>query len=202
MTVIDGVTNAVITTVAVGHNPNALCWNSMSNKIYSANNGSGNVTIIDGVTNAVITTVAVGDDPCALFWNSTNNKVYCANGGSGDVTIIDGVTNNVLSTLDVGSWPIAFSRNSAQNRTYVANYGSSSISVIRDATGIQEDKIPIVESNCLRATVFRGPLQLPEGNKCKIFDITGRVVEPNKMKPGIYFIEVDGVVTQKVVKIR
>jgi len=36
----------------------------------------------------------------------------------------------------------------------------------------------------------------------KVFDITGRVVLPNKMKLGIYFIDVDSKTTKKVVKVR
>ena len=54
----------------------------------------------------------------------------------------------------------------------------------------------------LDATVFRGPLQLPEGRRCKVYDITGRVVAPDRVRPGIYFIVVDGIVTKKVVKVR
>jgi hypothetical protein len=54
----------------------------------------------------------------------------------------------------------------------------------------------------LGATIIRGPLQLPKDKRCKVFDIIGRAVEPDKIQPGIYFIEVDGVVTQKVVKVR
>jgi len=50
--------------------------------------------------------------------------------------------------------------------------------------------------------VFHGPMQLPEGKTCKVFEITGRVVEPDRIRPGIYFIEVNGAVTQKVVKVR
>jgi len=61
---------------------------------------------------------------------------------------------------------------------------------------------PVGTSTNLGATIFGGPLQLPEGKKFKAFDITGRVVEPTKIQPGIYFIEVDGFVTQKVVKVR
>jgi hypothetical protein len=38
--------------------------------------------------------------------------------------------------------------------------------------------------------------------ECKVFDITGRVVEPTKIQPGIYFIEVDGKITKKVIKVR
>jgi len=70
--------------------------------------------------------------------------------------------------------------------------------------GVEERPIvKRVETNKnLGATIFHGPLQLPEVKKCKVFDITGRVVEPNEITRGIYFVEIDGVVTQKVVKVR
>lgn len=70
--------------------------------------------------------------------------------------------------------------------------------------GVEEEPItkPIEKHENLRTAIFSGPLLLPRGKKCRIFDITGRVVEPPKIPRGIYFIEVDGVVTQKVVKIR
>jgi hypothetical protein len=68
--------------------------------------------------------------------------------------------------------------------------------------GMEEAEPSTIRKHTLAATVFRGPLQLPEDKKCKVFDITGRVVEPSKIRPGIYFIEVDGIVTLKVVKVR
>jgi len=70
--------------------------------------------------------------------------------------------------------------------------------------GVEEHPIvkPVETHENLTATIFRGPLQLPEGKKCKVFDITGRVVDPQRIRPGIYFIEIDGIVTQKVVKVR
>ncbi len=52
------------------------------------------------------------------------------------------------------------------------------------------------------STIFCGPLQLPEGKQCKVFDIMGRVVMSDKIKPGVYFIEIDGKITRKVVKVR
>jgi len=67
---------------------------------------------------------------------------------------------------------------------------------------VEENGGSIVSDRVIMTTIFRGPLRLPEGKKCKVFDITGRVVEPTKMQPGIYFIAVDGVVNQKVVKIK
>jgi hypothetical protein len=69
-------------------------------------------------------------------------------------------------------------------------------------TGLKESRNMRVQVSSIQTTIFSGPLQLPEGTKCRVFDIAGRLVEPYKMQPGIYFVEVDGVVTQKVVKVR
>lgn len=70
--------------------------------------------------------------------------------------------------------------------------------------GVKEQPIvkPVEKRVNLVATIFSGPLLLPEGKQCKVFDIMGRVVEPDRIQPGIYFVEIDGVITQKVVKVR
>ena len=70
-----------------------------------------------------------------------------------------------------------------------------------DLYGIEEKNIS-AETYDFTPTIFSGPLILPEGPNCKVFDITGRVVMPNKIKPGIYFIEVDEKIIKKVVKVR
>lgn len=51
-------------------------------------------------------------------------------------------------------------------------------------------------------TIYSGPIQLPENKTCRVFDITGRVIMPEHVKRGIYFIELDGRVIQKIVKIK
>ena len=68
--------------------------------------------------------------------------------------------------------------------------------------GIEEDGGYGVMQNSVFTTILSGPLLLPLNRECKVFDITGRVVEPSKIPLGIYFIEIDGVVTHKVVKVR
>ncbi|MGB3340863.1 MAG: hypothetical protein WBB37_05225 [bacterium] len=68
-------------------------------------------------------------------------------------------------------------------------------------TGIEES-LGYVKNNDFAATILNGPLLLPEGKACRVFDITGRVVVPDKIKPGIYFLEIDGKITRKVVKVR
>ena len=68
--------------------------------------------------------------------------------------------------------------------------------------GVEENSLSVVGRQEIITTIFSDLLLLPKGKKCKVFDITGRVVAPDKLLPGIYFIEVDGVVIQKVVKVK
>ena len=69
--------------------------------------------------------------------------------------------------------------------------------------GVEEQPIVshVEKRETITATILRDPLQLPQGKKCKVFDIMGRVVEPTRMTRGIYFLEVEGCVVQKVVRI-
>jgi hypothetical protein len=61
---------------------------------------------------------------------------------------------------------------------------------------------PKLHDEFLAATIICGPLILPDGKTYRIFDITGRIVAPNCLKPGIYFIEADKTIVQKVIKIK
>jgi parallel beta-helix repeat protein len=70
--------------------------------------------------------------------------------------------------------------------------------------GVKEnpDSKPVNKREIICASILTGPLHLPLGKSCKVVDITGRVVMPDKMRPGVYFIEIEGKIAQKVIKIR
>jgi len=132
-----------------------------------------------------------------------------------DVLLFKINESNVLWLMTVGgaSDDGAYSMQQTNDNGYiVAGYtksygaGGSDIYLIKTApdVGIKEQAIvkSLQEEYFITTTIFRGPLKLPEGNNCKVYDIMGRVVESSKIQPGIYFIEVDGVVKQKVVKVR
>src|ERR1019366_9059992 len=151
LTVIDGASNTVTATVAVGSGPVQAVVNSITNKIYVPNPcgndptcttpySGGTVTIIDGATNNP-TSVNVGIYPYALDVNSATNKIYVANQcgddprcGSATMTAIDGAT---LATTDigVGHYPYGLALNSATNLIYVPNYYDNTVSVM-DGTPI------------------------------------------------------------------
>jgi hypothetical protein len=68
--------------------------------------------------------------------------------------------------------------------------------------GITEKEVASGKSSFFAATILSGPLRLPKEKTCRVFDITGRVVAPEYITPGIYFIQVDRKIVRKVVKIR
>jgi hypothetical protein len=68
--------------------------------------------------------------------------------------------------------------------------------------GIKEEQRKHVQADGYMTTIFSGPLQLPEGKKIRIYDAAGREVNRNLLEPGIYFVEIDGTVTQKVIKVK
>jgi len=125
--------------VMVGDMPTDLVWNSTSNKVYCANNGSDNVSVIDEVTSSVIATIPVGDAPGSLCWNSVENKVYCLNFGSSDITIIDAVTDTVITTV--------------QLRGYIGNGTGIKPHL---TLNIQNDKLYALGQSCREVTIIDG----------------------------------------------
>src|SRR5271166_3871713 len=82
VTVIDGATNNIITTITLESGYSySLAINAVTNKIYVAEynpgccSGPGGVTVIDGATNNM-TTIAVGNQPAGIAVNPVTNKIY------------------------------------------------------------------------------------------------------------------------------
>jgi len=98
VTIIDGGSNSILTTIQVPEGPRDFCHNTQNNKIYVANYFADSITVIDGQTDQIIALLPAGDGPRALCYNSTNNKIYCANEFSGNVTVIDGASNTIITT--------------------------------------------------------------------------------------------------------
>lgn len=126
----------VVATVPVGQIPQSIAVNPVTNKIYVANLGSGDITVIDGVTDSTITLT----DPNANFLqtvvvNPVTNMIYVANFNSNNVTVIDGATNAITSVADPSAnGPNEVAVNPVTNKIYVANWLSDTVTVIDGAT--------------------------------------------------------------------
>lgn len=68
--------------------------------------------------------------------------------------------------------------------------------------GIDENRIFKTLSQHFYPTIISSAAMLRARPRSKLYDITGRVVEPANITRGIYFLEVDDKVVQKVVRVR
>jgi hypothetical protein len=156
---------------------NSIVYGADGN-IYAAGSSPGSGTYEDFT---VISLTAAGDTNWVYRYNGPANSYDYA------VSIVYGADSNIYVA---GS--------STGNGT---SDDFTVISLTPDLS-VQEEREMIVMKNLYGATIFSGPLLFPAGKNCKVFDITGRVVLPQNIKPGVYFIEVDGKITRKVVKVR
>ena len=128
-----------------------------------------------------------------LKTNENGDSLWCTVYGENDYAD----RGNEVITTDDGGFIIV---------GYTGSYGAGGADVwvikTEPDVGIEENEVVSIKSSNFSPTIFHGPLQLPEGQKCKVYDITGRVVAPDKIRPGIYFIEVDEKIVQKVIKVR
>jgi len=132
VTIIDGVTNQVITTLQVGVTPSSLAYNSINNKIYCSSWANGRIHIIDGATNQLIDSIIYGNSgPKSLFYfYYYNYKIFYANFTGDNIKVIDGMTDTIIATLQlpVGTRPYALGFNNYY--LLCASIGSNNITVI------------------------------------------------------------------------
>ena len=86
--------------------------------------------------------------------------------------------------------------------TYSSGAGSSDVYLVKTEPepGIGEALDNSIGGR-YRSTIITGSISLPNGRRCRIFDSSGREVKPESIRPGIYFIQVDGRIEQKVIKV-
>jgi YVTN family beta-propeller protein len=134
--VIDGLTNALITSVSPGTTASKLAVNPVTNKIYVANFVGDNVTVIDGATNT-FTLVPVAQSPFDVVVNPVTNRIYVSSFASNSVTVIDGTNNQTTPITTVKSQRF-LAVNPVTNKIYAADKADASnvngVTVIDGAT--------------------------------------------------------------------
>ena len=98
VSVIDGATDTEIDTdgnpangitrIPVGAEPQGVAVNPATNRIYTANDGSNDVSVVGGGTNTVVVTVSVGRYPYGAAVNPATNRIYVTNRDDNTVSVI------------------------------------------------------------------------------------------------------------------
>jgi YVTN family beta-propeller protein len=107
ISVINGVTNRLVTDIPTGSTAARIAVNPDTNKIYVANCDPefssaidcSSVSVIDGRTNKIVDRIAEDVQADAVAINPKTNKIYLAEDFSNTIYIVDGNTDNITSNI-------------------------------------------------------------------------------------------------------
>jgi YVTN family beta-propeller protein len=140
LTVIDGTTDAVTTTIGLSSDPRGIAVDPATDTVYvsvlaATTSSQPMVEVIDGATNTVTSTVSlpVGSEPFGLAVDSSTDTLYVAEYGAAAVAVIDGSTNSVTTTVSTDSEPVALAVDETTNVIWVSS-GSDDVQSISGAS--------------------------------------------------------------------
>ncbi len=121
--------------------PFGIAYDSGTDQLFVADDGTNNVSVISPTTGAVFANVSVGVGPSAVVYDSGTGQVFVADTGSDNVSVINDSgpqKDTVVATIPVGVAPSFFTSeglayDSGTGQVFVANTDSSNISVIDDS---------------------------------------------------------------------
>jgi YVTN family beta-propeller protein len=133
ITVINVATKAIITNIAVGHNP-VGAWTGSNGKMFVDNEDGQSISIIDVATDAVTETIALGFMPGIASHNGTKNELWVSDPMAGKVhywtydTAINMWMHGAAFNTGAGAHAISFTTDG--NTAYVTNQTANTVSVV------------------------------------------------------------------------
>lgn len=134
VSVIDSITNNVLTTIRLSHNAGSSAFLPDLNRLYITAVGTNALSIINTISNTVLTTINLPGRTGSVVVDRTTNKIYVSEYGDNDsgllplgtrIWILDGITNVLLNTITVGTNIQNLSIDAAHRRIYVTDFHTS-----------------------------------------------------------------------------
>jgi YVTN family beta-propeller protein len=99
---VNGSTNTVISSVAVGTYPDGVSVDPVSNRVYVSNLLNDTVSVVDASKMALVSTLKVGIQPADLAFDPVLGDVFVVNQGNNTVSVIGTQTNALIANVRVG----------------------------------------------------------------------------------------------------
>jgi YVTN family beta-propeller protein len=133
VSVIDGVSDAVVATIDVGHLPYVLAVNAKTNRIFVSNTFSDVITLIDGATNTTSTVKAGSAD--SIVVDAELDRAYVTGWEGTNLTALDSKAA-VVGKVRMGGmhlWGVAVDE--VAGRAYATRAGKAQLAIVDEATG-------------------------------------------------------------------
>ncbi|MBS1916335.1 MAG: YncE family protein [Bacteroidetes bacterium] len=142
VTVFDLKTNAIITQVATGQNPDAIMFDGFSKKIITCNGRSKDLSVIDPSTDKVVATIAVSGKPETAV-SDGQGKIFVNIEDKNQIDVVDINNSKVIASWSIapGDGPTGLAIDVKTKRLFA---GCDKLLMVIDATsGKIVDKLPI-----------------------------------------------------------
>ncbi len=119
VSIVDGATNRVASTIAVGQSGLAIGINTITSRLYVGT--VGGLVVIDGATSQIVASLpAVFGNPDIVV-NEATNRIYASSIDEDRVNVLDGFSDALIAVVPVGDRPAGLAVDVLSNRIYVAN---------------------------------------------------------------------------------
>jgi YVTN family beta-propeller protein len=134
VTVFDLKTNAVLSQIATGENPDAIFYDDFSKKLYTCNGKSKNISVIDPMTEKVVATIPVGGRPETAVSNNAG-KIFVNIEDKSEIVEINAVSLEIKNRWNIspGEAPTGLAIDTKTNRLF-AGCGDNKLLIVLDAT--------------------------------------------------------------------
>jgi len=127
VSIVDGHTDAVVTTVKVGIHPYSITVNSMTGKVYVSHTFNSLLTIIDGATNGA-TNIKTGSADL-ISVDTKTGIIYLLGYEGGSLKLMNGADSNIIErTVGMHAWGMTL--NETTGTLYVAKPGYSQLAIL------------------------------------------------------------------------
>jgi YVTN family beta-propeller protein len=129
-------TNALIATIPVGTNPDAIFYDDFSKKVYAFNGRSSDASVIDPATDKVLATIPLDGKP-ETGVSDGKGKVFVNSETTNEVIAIDAATYKIIARYKIadGDEPSGLAIDRATNRLFVGCGGNQTLVVMDAANG-------------------------------------------------------------------
>jgi len=135
VSVIDGTSRSVVSTIPVGKTPHYIALDPSGKYGYVTNGESNSISVIDTTANRVMDTITgAGGDPQQIVIHPTGKSAYVPGYDTASVHVIDLVEKRIAATIPVGENPQSIAISPDGERVYVVNLHSPQAMVIDTTT--------------------------------------------------------------------
>ena len=134
ISVIDTLTNTIITTIQVGLGPFGIAYDAPAHKIYVADSTSKELSVIDAQTDKLIHNIEMNETVQGVVYDPITGWILVTDNSNNSLLELSDTYDIVANTIPVGIQPSSVAIDTDNGNAYVSNFVSGTVTMIDGLT--------------------------------------------------------------------